>query len=474
MKKNKGISLIVLIVIIAVILILGAVILLIVKDNKNTNAEGTNDSQIKNENIIKEKETKKTTVPENYIGIYSIDDYNKFFTGEYSLKGNYILMDDLDFSSVSNCNAIGWKVNPDYIPSFEGVFDGNYCTISNFTINVPDGETNRTVGFFANVKNGTIKNLNFLNAKIISTVKTYDIGVLAGTIEKSIVENCNIQGEIVLNGEQGAGSVGFIAGSATGGVSLYDELSDFSTIITNCIIDGKISGNNSDKYSNAIGGAFGQLSDGSNRKAKAENIIVNLEIASDTISGSGFASVCSAHVNRCGTNVEINSKSEDNIAGFISSINGAHITECYSKGNITAGKFVSGFINTTTTLGYTSDCGIKDCYTDVNITVLADVDYDNTSALFVRKIKDNMENVYGTGSITFKNGKKEKYFIEKLLAEPKNVYYNKEIFKGNEQYLTGLTTQQMKMKTSYSGFDFKNVWDIDEGKTTPYLRWEKK
>ncbi len=479
MKKERGIALTTLILIIVAILIIGGIstFFLVKGNDEDTDKEKVEsidkDSTKKDED---NKETQKTTVPEDYIGIYTIDDYKKFFTGEYSLKNNYILMNDLDLSSVQNCTPIGWEINPNYIPAFEGIFDGNHYTISNFTINVPESEMNRTVGFFARIDNGTVKNLKITNAKIISNVRTYDIGVLSGQIENSTIDNCTIKGHIELNGQQSVGNVGFIAGTATGETELNsDNTAEFGTMITNCTVDGKITGNNNYQYGNAIGGAFGQISNGATKGTKAENIIVNLEILSDTISGNGFSCTCSADVSRCGTNVKINTKSEDNVSGFASLIKGARITECYSKGNITAGKYVSGFIHSTATLGYTSDCGIKDCYSNVNITVLTDVNY-NTSALFVKTNKDYMENVYATGSINYTNKTEgEKYFIEELKAVPTNAYFNKEqfvILEGNEQYLTGLTTQQMKMKSSYSGFDFENVWDIDEGNSTPYLRWE--
>ncbi len=38
---------------------------------------------------------------------------------------------------------------------------------------------------------------------------------------------------------------------------------------------------------------------------------------------------------------------------------------------------------------------------------------------------------------------------------------------------TGLTTAQMKQQASFSGWDFSNVWGIDEGASYPYLRANK-
>ncbi|GEM_PF-5328339 len=37
---------------------------------------------------------------------------------------------------------------------------------------------------------------------------------------------------------------------------------------------------------------------------------------------------------------------------------------------------------------------------------------------------------------------------------------------------TGKTTAEMKKKSTFTNWDFVNTWDIEEGKTYPYLRWE--
>ncbi len=36
--------------------------------------------------------------------------------------------------------------------------------------------------------------------------------------------------------------------------------------------------------------------------------------------------------------------------------------------------------------------------------------------------------------------------------------------------VTGLTTTQMKQQASFVGFDFVNIWDIEEGVGYPFLR----
>lgn len=53
-----------------------------------------------------------------------------------------------------------------------------------------------------------------------------------------------------------------------------------------------------------------------------------------------------------------------------------------------------------------------------------------------------------------------------------NSYYNSTVTGQTGGYGTGIATIQMKQQASFSGFDFSGVWDIHNGITFPYLRWQ--
>ena len=54
--------------------------------------------------------------------------------------------------------------------------------------------------------------------------------------------------------------------------------------------------------------------------------------------------------------------------------------------------------------------------------------------------------------------------------EGKGVYYCSE--EGEDDYAIGKTFEEMKHQATYEGWDFDNVWYIDEGESLPTLQWE--
>lgn len=142
-------------------------------------------------------------VPENYIGIYSIEDLDNI---RYNLNANYILMRDLDLSDETIFNPI---------EGFLGVFDGNGYKVRGIKC-LSLGLTKRnvgadilSVGLFASaaeIKNLAIENidieitnLNELNTQEYnlnhSSLWLY-IGAIAAQAQK--ISNCYVTGRITL------------------------------------------------------------------------------------------------------------------------------------------------------------------------------------------------------------------------------------------------------------------------------------
>lgn len=94
-------------------------------------------------------------------------------------------------------------------PSFGGTFDGNNHSISNLTINLPDGTS---VGLFGRIVNGVVKNLTIENADVLGKS---EVGVITGSFTVDIT-GCNITGLIQVEGNY---KVGGIAGSIYGDVT---------------------------------------------------------------------------------------------------------------------------------------------------------------------------------------------------------------------------------------------------------------
>lgn len=137
--------------------------------------------------ITQETTLHNETVPEGYIGIYTVEDFDYL---RNSSTGQYILMNDIDMSNIDSWNGI----------NFQGTFDGNNYEILNYHFEN---------GFFDTTTNAVISNIT-ISANISKTTYVRDdgtwtsgIGVLANSITTSYSENATseitnvkIKGEI--------------------------------------------------------------------------------------------------------------------------------------------------------------------------------------------------------------------------------------------------------------------------------------
>lgn len=116
----------------------------------------------------------------------------------------FLLEQSLDFSALSNDIDLekdpetGYAILPGFT-KFNGVFNGSYNTISNFTLSSVF-KSEISSGFFATIEDATVKNLTLEN---VTTTLTEDdmnergsvmyMGALAGTLTNSNLSNCTIK-----------------------------------------------------------------------------------------------------------------------------------------------------------------------------------------------------------------------------------------------------------------------------------------
>ena len=103
------------------------------------------------------------------------------------------------FKLTSNLDMQNYKYTPAAV--FNGVFDGDGHTISNLTINQPQGEN---VGLIGLLERGTIKNIELRNANVTGKAK---VGGLVGRTMYATIINCGVEVNV-----SGANDIGGIAG----------------------------------------------------------------------------------------------------------------------------------------------------------------------------------------------------------------------------------------------------------------------
>ena len=129
------------------------------------------------------------SVPEGYIGIYTAQELDNI---RNNLRGNYILMNDIDLASWGNWTPIG----SDYSSPYMGIFDGNGYAVKNLTINAISSDI-EYVGLFGYTMS-LITNVCLIDTKITITSTAASSNIYAGNIAGfgypgSVINNCTVR-----------------------------------------------------------------------------------------------------------------------------------------------------------------------------------------------------------------------------------------------------------------------------------------
>lgn len=237
-------------------------------------------------------------IPTGYTAVYTLEDLNQV---RNNLSGKYILMNDIDLSSVSFWVGIGDDTN-----KFNGIFDGNGYKIKNMKIT--DGQN--SCGLFTYTdSNAVIKNVSLVNVDI--NISEGGVGGLVGA-NRGEISNCSVSGNI-----SAEDFIGGIAGLSSG-------------TITNCSSTANITSGN-----NAAGGISGlNLGNISNSYATGN-------IFARGTSAGGLAGGNMGTINNCYSTGNV--EGGETIGGFCG-VNGGKINASYTtskvKGRLQVGAFV--------------------------------------------------------------------------------------------------------------------------------------
>ena len=198
--------------------------------------------------------------------------------------------------------------------------------------------------------------------------------------------------------------------------------------------------------------------------------IENVIVTADTVSGStvggliGYGSdtitISNSHFTG---NITANGRG-GGLVGY--GYNRITISDSYSTGNITANGYGGGLVGSGSDYGGTIT--ISDSYSTGNITV---TDIGTGGGLVGSSGSLSITNSYASGTATngiagYVPSSAEKTFI--------GVYYNSEGSSGavNGTIAPGvkaLSPEDLKKKASFAGWDFDEIWAINEGTSYPYL-----
>jgi len=168
-------------------------------------------------------------------------------------------------------------------------------------------------------------------------------------------------------------------------------------------------------------------------------LVRNIYVSGEVYSGSagrvgGIIGTClaSSTITRCYASVTVEALNNGfmGVGGIVGAMGSGSITNCYSEGSMTGVNDVGGLVGR-------NSSAISNCYTTATVNCNA----------------DRVGGAIGEGPGTLSH-----------------IYYTD--YKPNfKLYGTRIAAAQTRIKSTFSGFDFDEIWSIDENITTPYLMW---
>ncbi|GHT44002.1 hypothetical protein FACS1894181_07860 [Bacteroidia bacterium] len=340
-----------------------------------------------------------------------------------NLSGSYVLDNDIDLSGYANWEPIGKEDAP-----FTGIFDGNGYQIRNLAINRPEQDN---VGLFGYAWNAQFSNLGVSGEIVGKNYVGGVCGIASGTDgDITAFTAChntgNVTGYLYVGGIAGGllihritscYNTGKITGICAGGISGFsnDDITDCYNTGEIKVINGGVTG--------PVGGITGSLQSGA-VMSRCYNTGRVIGCGNNSAGGlCGWQGNHGGAITNCYNTGHVSSALSGGIVGENQSVEGNIISNCYNAGKVTldqsCGRTSNGLFTTGGICGYQMFGSYKSCYYDTNV-----------------------ENTYERG-----------------------IGYG-----ATSSAVIGKTTAQMQRKSTYSGWDFTNVWAIDEGKGYPYLR----
>lgn len=426
-----------------------------------------------------------TSATVGYPGSGTEDDPYRIYTAEdlqgASNRGYYKLMNDIDLTSWINENSPteGWPAIGRN--SGEATYiDGDGHKVTGLWMNT----TQNYNGLFSNFSAGQIKNLT-VEVATGKKVKGGDYtGILIGRNANGRLVNCSVKGAVEGTGHVG-GLVGYAENTTISAITADANITGTSYVggvagqamncaITTCNAVTTIvsSGANSN-----VGGLVGYAKGGSISKCSAQN---NLTAANESNSVGGLVGYSETPVSLSFSTGSVAATGSDSYSGGLVGYALSPIENCYSTANAGGTQFTAGLV------GYTFS-SIDKCYAKGDINgvmygggVVGELDGSaasiSNSIACCNTLSLTAQSSWGSRVIGgFKNGAAEpgntNYALSTMQVSLNNVPQTK-----TDDSVEGIakTGAELMLANTYIGigWDFSEVWGIDEGQMYPYLLWE--
>lgn len=370
---------------------------------------------------------------------------------------HFELVNDVDLNISPYNLGTGWVPLSSSSVPFYGSLDGNNYSILNLYIN---DNTLDYASFIGLPPEGLIvKNVQLDSINV--TGKDYVAGLM-GTSQGATISNVSLSGDLT-----GTNYVGMIIGRVQSSTTSIDSSSSSGTVIANAYVGGLVGEVNSvttisNSYSSAdvqsttptgnVGGLVGRINNTSSTIAKS--------YYSGSAEGSqqigGLVGYNNANIAGSYSTGAITSTSNFS-GGLVGYQNFGSISQSYFTGSVSSTSSYSGGL-----VGYlTSNGEISDSY------VTGKINGGSRVGGIVGRNQGTVSNSYSVRAVTGTSN------VQPLIGENTgtvtNSYWNADSSGTNGSWTAvGLTTSAMKQATSFSGWDFTNVWVMLENNAFPY------
>lgn len=356
-----------------------------------------------------------------------------------------------------------------YIGGFVGYTDSSTitnCKIQDTRLEAdPDSGGFYLGGFVADAGATWFENCTITNIQITGSNSSQMIGGFVGSSSISGFKNCSFEGTIDAKGTYVGGFVGYSEWHE-------EELGKMAfDTFENCSVKGQMYARRND-MSGYVGGFAGCMQDVPNFMNCTVQMNITVDLNATTVAGFVGTIDGSKEVSilRCSFEGTIDASDDFiDVSGFGFVFSKASFDQCYTRFEIQTGAHanISGFLNL---IGDISDVSITNSYAKGTVNS----ESDSKSAGFIMMssfIHPTVEKCYCAVENV---GCAFLYNFEQVTTT--DCFYDLDICDPVDDFSTasGKTTTQMKDQTTFTSWDFNNLWAISStiNDGYPHLKWE--
>jgi len=325
---------------------------------------------------------------------------------------NYL---DKHFKQISDIDLStyeDWEPIGNNTSQFSGTYNGNGYKILNLQMNKPtDKPKGDIIGLFGYMSgNSKIENVCLENVNIVARA---DVGGLIGYVYSGTISNCSVSGTISADNNVG----GLVGGNFTGVIEWNR---------TDVTIQGK----------SHIGGLVGH------NRGKVINNWTSIDLEGDIYTG-GLVGYNRGEIEN---SFSLGNVKGENFSGGLVGYNVSGIIKnCYSMGEVSGVSKIGGLVGENSLGGV-----IENCYSIGNVTGSIHV-----GGLVGSNNESKIKNSFACGNVVGKN------------------LFGEVVGSGLGSELRGTEIDLMIRMDTFKDWDFLSIWSIDEGKSSPYFKWQK-